>query len=115
MDTTQKPLKWPTYEKFTELVSAGKAFLADDGCTAVPDFDFKHCCMEHDYYYVTHVISKKEADARLRACIKKQGWRLLPGIYWLGVKLFGGRHWNKKFNPEVSIPPEILRIEEGAL
>lgn len=67
-----------------------------DGCTAVPDFDFgADCCGEHDYYYQSHEITRAEADKKLRQCIQKKGYIVLPWIYWLGVRIFGKRHWDK--------------------
>jgi hypothetical protein len=68
-----------------------------DGCTAVPDFDFgKDCCGEHDYHYQAKEISRAEADKRLRQCIQKKGYILLPWIYWLGVRIFGYKAYYKK-------------------
>ena len=69
--------------------------LRSDGCTASPDLFWKECCEEHDFYY-RHPeiagISRKEADKRLRLCMRKKGsGRIISGIYWLAVRLFGGR------------------------
>lgn len=65
-----------------------------DGCTAVPDFDFgADCCGEHDAHYQLGDCSRAEADARLRACIRKKGYVVLPWAYWLGVRLFAGGVW----------------------
>jgi hypothetical protein len=67
-----------------------------DGCTAVPDFDFgADCCGEHDAHYQLGDISRAEADARMRICISKKGYFLLPWAYWLGVRLFAGGVWKK--------------------
>lgn len=104
--------KWPTYQHFAELVSNGKAFMQSDGCTAAPEMNFAACCFEHDYYYTTHAVSRPEADKRLRECIAQHHWKLLPWLYWLAVRCFGRRAWTKKFDPDVSIPDEILHIEE---
>lgn len=108
---TQK--QWPTYEKFAELVANGKAFLQSDGCTGAPGLNFTSCCFEHDYYYTTHAVSRREADKRLRQCIARKRWRLLPVLYWLGVRIFGRKAWKKKFDPTISIPEEILRLDDA--
>lgn len=70
-----------------------------DGCTAVPDFDFgSDCCGEHDYHYQDKNITRAEADKRLRECIQKKGYIVLPWVYWLGVRVFGGLFWKEKQN-----------------
>jgi hypothetical protein len=70
-----------------------------DGCTGVPDFDFgADCCGEHDYHYQLTDVSRLEADTRLRECLRAKGYFLLPWIYWLGVRVFGGRFYRKKQN-----------------
>jgi hypothetical protein len=67
-----------------------------DGCTAVPDFDFgADCCGEHDAHYQLGDLSRREADRRLRDCIRKKGYFALPWAYWLGVRLFAGGVWKK--------------------
>jgi len=67
-----------------------------DGCTYSPDFDFYHCCEEHDWYYHTGDISRKIADKKLRECIRKKGYIILPWIYWAAVRAFGRRRYNYK-------------------
>jgi hypothetical protein len=70
-----------------------------DGCTAVPDFDFgADCCGEHDYHYQIGDMSRAEADKHLRRCIQKKGYVVLPWVFWLGVRVFGGRYYRKKQN-----------------
>jgi len=70
-----------------------------DGCTAVPDFDFgSDCCGEHDYHYQANDCSRAEADKRLRECIQKKGYVVLPWVYWLGVRIFGRNYWKTKQN-----------------
>lgn len=70
-----------------------------DGCTNAPDLNFTTCCDEHDYHYANHVttdgqpITRAEADARLRKCISRKGYKALPWIYWVAVRIFGGSHW----------------------
>jgi len=68
-----------------------------DGCTAVPDFDFGYdCCGEHDYHYQALDVTRAEADKRLRQCIQKKGYIILPWVYWLGVRIFGKEYWRKR-------------------
>lgn len=90
---------WKTWEGFNP-----------DGCTASPDFTFKDCCIQHDYYYKYHThrtsgepISRAEADKKLRECIAnrkvlktKWHYKLLPWVYWLGVRVGGRRAWKSK-------------------
>ncbi len=84
--------------KFTDqckLVYQGfKQGFTYDGCTAVPDFNFgTDCCGEHDYHYQDGEVSRAEADKRLRQCIQKKGYVVLPWVYWLGVRLFGRNYY----------------------
>ena len=65
-----------------------------DGCTASPDFNFTGCCEDHDFSYRNAAISRRQADRRLRACIRSKGWVLLPWVYWIAVRLFGWRAYN---------------------
>jgi hypothetical protein len=68
-----------------------------DGCTGVPDFNFgADCCGEHDYYYQLSNISRADADRKLRECIQRKGYVVLPWIFWLGVRIFGWRYYRKK-------------------
>ncbi len=70
-----------------------------DGCTMSPDFNFgSDCCGEHDYHYQDRTITRAEADRRLRACMQKKGYVVLPWIYWGFVRAFGGFHWRDKQN-----------------
>lgn len=68
-----------------------------DGCTAVPDFNFgADCCGEHDFHYQANDVTRAEADKRLRQCIQKKGYLVLPWVYWFGVRVFGRSFWKKK-------------------
>lgn len=68
-----------------------------DGCTGVPDFDFgADCCGEHDYHYQTGDISRAEADKRLRECLRRKGYFVLPWVYWLGTRLLGWKFYKGK-------------------
>ena len=53
-----------------------------------PDFDFRECCVRHDFDYYSQV-SRKEADLKLKACIEKKGHPKLAKIYYCGVRAFG--------------------------
>jgi hypothetical protein len=67
-----------------------------DGCTGVPDFDFgKDCCGEHDYHYQIGDVSRAEADRRLRDCLRKKGYFILPWLYYLGVRGFASGVWSR--------------------
>jgi len=66
-----------------------------DGCTGVPDFNFRDCCEQHDRDYLGRV-SRKQADIMLRQCIASKGYRVLPWIYYIGVRLFGGPHYKQR-------------------
>ena len=98
--------KWPRWEQFSELWRAGLAFFNNDGCTSVPDFNFKECCVEHDYLYFTKEVSRAEADKRLRECIGRQKWRMLPWIYWVGVRLLGRKYYGRTGRPIPVTMPE---------
>lgn len=84
---------------FKEKCSGLKAVLTSDGCSGVPDFNFRVCCEKHDYYYrnITNV-TRLVADKRLRECIRRK-WKypLMPWIYYFGVRLFGWWAWRKKY------------------
>lgn len=74
-----------------------KKILADY-CTASPDFNFSECCKTHDEDYEKAVISRWEADIKLRQCISRKGvgfykYKVLPWVYWSGVRVFGGSRY----------------------
>ena len=71
---------------------------SNDGCSGVPDLNFRACCNQHDFAYRNAVISRREADTALRLCIADQGWVVVPWIYWIGVRLFGWRfyRWDRR-------------------
>jgi bisphosphoglycerate-dependent phosphoglycerate mutase len=69
-----------------------------DYCTASPDFNFSDCCKQHDEDYEKMTISRWRADKKLRRCISKKGvgfykYRILPWVYWAGVRAFGGMYY----------------------
>lgn len=84
-----------------------------NGCTGVPDFDWKDCCDQHDRDYQDGGgwFAKFRADWRLAKCIgcKRRavgsllrraayavGHVLLGGVYFVGVRVFGSVffHWS---------------------
>jgi len=69
-----------------------------DGCTNSPDLNFGDCCARHDYDYQDLKVKRSTADKRLRECMQKKGWILLPWIYWAMVRIFGGNHFKRKQN-----------------
>lgn len=60
-----------------------------DGCTLAPNFNFKQCCIEHDYLRRYKIISKSKADKNLRECINSKGHPILAWIYWIFVRVAG--------------------------
>lgn len=69
-----------------------------DGCTSSPDFNFTDCCNQHDKDYGEAKISRWQADKKLRVCISKKGvgfynFKILPWVYWGGVRVFGGKYY----------------------
>jgi hypothetical protein len=74
---------------------AGAAWTAN-GCTAVPDFNFKHCCDAHDACYCAggKEADRKICDQALRACIIAAGHPVLARIYYWGVRAFGKSHFS---------------------
>jgi len=87
-----------SFREQCEIVWDGlKKGIKYDGCTGVPDFNFgKDCCGEHDYYYQTGLVSRAEADRRLRNCLRKKGYFVLPWVYYLGVRLLGSNYYKGK-------------------
>jgi hypothetical protein len=80
--------------------------FSSDGCTGVPDFDFRKCCEAHDRHYAADsTLSRAEADRRLRLCIQAKGRRKRGGLlfyqpvswlYWIGVRALGKSHYEGK-------------------
>lgn len=80
--------------------------LKGDGCSKAPDLFYHSCCDEHDIAYRTGAtvdgkrLTRKQADARFLACLKKNGkipilgTLILPYIYWSMVRLFGESAWD---------------------
>ena len=64
-----------------------------DGCTGVPDGNYCQACHRHDFRYRNGTVSRAEADALLREDVRERGHPFLGWIFWVGVRLFGGRHY----------------------
>ncbi len=73
--------------------------LTTDGCSSIPDLNFKKCCEIHDYFYrnPNPKISRAYVDQQFRKCMQ-QKWPgvVMPWVYWAGVRMFGWVAWNKK-------------------
>ena len=69
--------------------------LRGDGCNDAPDLNFRLCCERHDRAYAVggRPSRRKHADAVLRYCISSHGHPILAWVYWIAVRLFGGKHW----------------------
>jgi hypothetical protein len=60
-----------------------------DHCSFVPDGEWGSCCKNHDIDYKNKIISRKEADNRMKDCIKNTGHPFIAQLYYIGVRLFG--------------------------
>ena len=60
-----------------------------DGCTLSPDFNFRHCCVEHDraYWRGGSREQRKAADIAFRDCIRAAGRPVLAEIYFRSVRI----------------------------
>ncbi len=67
-----------------------------DGCTNAPDLNAVECCNRHDYDYQNMGVSRAEADNRLRRCMQRKGWIILPWVYWAAVRVFGRSHFTRR-------------------
>lgn len=77
--------------------------FVSDGCTGVPDFDFRSCCEQHDAYYHDGSVSRATADFKMFTCINNKGkggnfltrlkYTAIALYYWAGVRIFGGSYY----------------------
>jgi hypothetical protein len=67
-----------------------------DGCTLSPDLNFTEMCNLHDMAYAQGggAVERKKADLELYCGIKQRTNRFTAAVYWIGVRLFGWRHFN---------------------
>lgn len=63
------------------------ASFKSDGCTMVPDFNFRQCCRLHDYALNDSDISSHAADVMLRECISDNANPIIAWVYFIGVRL----------------------------
>lgn len=80
---TQAPKRaWDVVVKYTT-----------DGCSFAPDFNFRDCCVQHDYDYAEYHRESEEKrakiDSDLHLCIKCRAGAVLACIYWAAVRAFG--------------------------
>lgn len=48
----------------------------------------------HDYLYMSHICTRKQSDDILYSALRTEGaGRLTANIMWVGVRLFGGKHY----------------------
>ena len=87
-------MKLTARQQVRAVVASAKRAFSSDGCTSVPDFNFgKDCCAQHDRDYFDCEITRAEADRRMRECISRKGYLVLPWVYWIGVRIFGRGFW----------------------
>lgn len=98
-----------------ELVKKGlERGFKYDGCTSSPDFTFgTDCCGEHDYWYQDLSLTRAEADKKLRKCIQRKGYIVLPWIYWLGVRIFGRTYYRKRQHDSLVSPSQSPTIPDS--
>lgn len=62
-----------------------------DGCTLVPDFDFKDCCNSHDIaYWLGGTPERREhADKVFYRCIRDVKPSFIATLYYYGVRIGG--------------------------
>ena len=74
-----------------------------NGCSRVPDGNFKSCCDLHDlaYYIGGSLRDKWRADRGLSRCIAERQGRALGWLYFAGVTAFGWLpiHWSYTRKP----------------
>jgi len=76
---------------------------SSEGCSFVPDFEYKDCCDVHDAEYRTHLdfttkepITRSAADEKLYTCIyyhKPEPSPEIAWLYWSWVRALGWFPW----------------------
>jgi hypothetical protein len=88
---------------------------ASNGCTMVPDFDFKECCDAHDRCYCRggDEDDRLNCDIQLYECIKSKGHDRLAAIYYWGVRHLGESHFNytSRHEPVTGFPTVIVIVD----
>jgi hypothetical protein len=81
---------------------SARPFLPN-GCSRVPDVNFRGCCDLHDlaYYVGGSLRDKWRADLGLAACIAERQGKVIGWLYFVGVTLFGWTpwHWSYRRKP----------------
>ncbi len=101
-----------------------------DGCTGWFDqsfkYDWKKCCVIHDLYFWAggEKSDRKNADKKLRQCVKEVSNGFHAGLIYFGVKTGSlspfkipskkwGNAWDEKFNDEILTSSDISKIKES--
>lgn len=65
-----------------------------DGCSMVPDFNVRDCCVAHDQAYCRGGTADQRllADQQFRKCIADRDHGVLASVYYVGVRT-GGVPW----------------------
>lgn len=87
-----------TYALIRDFTVAADPKWETNGCTLVPDFDFKDCCDAHEICYCIggDSAARIACDVALRQCIKDKGHTIRAWIYYRGVRDFGWAFFNYK-------------------
>lgn len=82
--------------------------IIDDHCTAAPELFYSACCQQHDREYATGLdgsgqpITRFQSDMAFLKCCKERRkfypitGLVIPWMYFLAVRIFGGRRWLTK-------------------
>lgn len=61
-----------------------------NNCTLFPEGNWSNCCKQHDEDYSEGSgVSRKDADKKLRECIKEGDRAYIVPLVYAGVRLFG--------------------------
>lgn len=69
-----------------------------DGCTGAPDLKYHTACRHHDWHYRngTNRLDRQLADDLFWLNLRQRGASApIAFVYWLAVRLFGGRHFRR--------------------
>lgn len=101
--------KWLTCARLCYLDKAGKLHVVPEGFltdfASVPrlaqwlidDDDFAPAAVLHDWFYASHIVTKREADALFREALRSLGCGWLSSwIQWRAVHRLGFIAWNSR-------------------
>jgi len=73
----------------------GSVVRQGDGCTMVPDFNFRDCCQQHDMGYMNPATTRYQDDCALYKCIRSKTawWNPIAGVYFAGVRACGASRY----------------------